>query len=184
MLRFLERAGFMLAPRLLLEREMTRLPLPITDKSLEIAPHPVRLLGEGDFESVVQIDKELTSRDRSDYFRRKFDEALYESAMCVSLVALVDEKVAGFTMARLDMGDFGRVEATASLDAIGVAPGAAGQGIARDMMTQLIDNLTALHVERLETEVACDHIDLLRFFQAFGFRSSQRLIFQAPTARR
>lgn len=48
----------------------------------------------------------------------------------------------------------------------------AGQPLAR----RSIDNLAALHVERLETEVASDNIELLRFLYRFGIGGSQRLL--------
>jgi len=182
MLRFLASAGFTLAPRVLLERQVSRVPLPDNDEALEFVPNPVRLLTAEDFAGVVRVDRLLTGRDRSDYFRRKFDEVLQESAMCVSLAVEAEGQVVGFAMARVDMGDFGRVEASASLDTLGVDPAVAGRGVARDLLTQMIQNLDALHVERLETEVAHHHLTLMRFFHAFGFQPSQRLVFQAPVS--
>jgi hypothetical protein len=47
------------------------------------------------------------------------------------------------------------------------------------MLAQMIDNLAALHIESVETEVAHDHYELLRFFHHFGFKPSQRLVFHA-----
>ncbi len=41
-----------------------------------------------------------------------------------------------------------------------------------------IENLAAIHVERLETEVAAGDLALRRFLHAFGFRPAQRLPFE------
>ena len=181
MLRFLDAGRFALAPRRILERRVQRMPLPETDEEIEQVPPTVRVLRESDYDQVVRIDGKITGQDRSEYLRRKFDEALTESAITVSLVVEDDGFVVGFAMARVDLGDFGHVDATASLDTIGVDPGFAHKGFARALLTQMVDNLAALHVERLETEVADDAFSLLVFLHRFGFRSSARLVFQKST---
>jgi ribosomal protein S18 acetylase RimI-like enzyme len=177
MLRFLDGAGFALEPRLLLSRDVHRMPLPPTDEEIETFPPVVRVLREEDLEQVARIDRQITGEDRAEYLRRKFDEALAESSIRVSLVAEDDGFVVAFAMARIDVGDFGHVEPTASLDTIGVSPGFAHRGFARATLTQMVDNLAALHVERLETEIAHDAFDLARFLHEFGFAPSQRLSF-------
>jgi ribosomal protein S18 acetylase RimI-like enzyme len=177
MLRFLDGAGFALEPRHLLSRPVHRMPLPATDEEIETFPPIVRVLREDDIDAIARIDRQITGQDRSEYLRRKLDEALAESPIRVSLVAEDDGFVVAFAMARIDIGDFGRVEPTASLDTIGVSPGFAHRGFARATLTQMIDNLAALHVERLETEIAHDAWELARFLGEFGFRPSQRLAF-------
>jgi hypothetical protein len=46
----------------------------------------------------------------------------------------------------------------------------------------MIENLAALHVERLETEVAPDAFELQRFLQRAGFVPSQQLAFRKQLA--
>lgn len=177
MLRFLDGAGFRLAPRQILERAVHRMPLPGTDEEVETPPPLVRHLREADLAMLARIDRATTGRDRAPYLARKVDEALHESPIVVSLVAEDDGFVVAFATARVDYGDFGHVEPTASLDTIGVSPAFARRGFARAILTQMIDNLAALHVERLETEIAPDSFELFRFLHRFGFRPSQRLAF-------
>jgi ribosomal protein S18 acetylase RimI-like enzyme len=177
MLRFLDGAGFGLASRQILERAVHRMPLPGTDEEIETPPPLVRHLREGDLDMIVRIDRAITGADRGSYLKRKVDEALHESPIVVSLVAEDDGFVVGFAMARVDYGDFGHVEPTASLDTIGVNPAFARNGLARALLTQMIDNMSALHVDRLETEVAQDDFELFRFLYRFGFRPSERLAF-------
>jgi ribosomal protein S18 acetylase RimI-like enzyme len=178
MLKFLDGAGFGLAPRLLLERVVERMPLPDTDEAIEEMPPRIRHLRAEDLDAVVRIDRLATGRDRSDYFRQKFDEALNESGVAVSLVTEDDGFVVAFAMVRVDLGDFGRIEPTASLEAVGVNPSFSHKRYAREMLTQMIDNLAALHVDRVETEVAYDHFQLAGFFYRFGFVPSQRLVWE------
>ncbi len=53
----------------------------------------------------------------------------------------------------------------------------AGQGFGRALVSQLVANLAALRVERLETVVAPEAVELLRFFLRAGFGPSERLAF-------
>lgn len=177
MLRFLDGAKFKLAPQLLLERGVSRMPLPPTDEEIETPPPLVRHLRADDLDMIRHIDRQLTGRDRTEYLNSKLDEALHESAIAMSLVAEDDGFVVAFATVHVDVGDFGHVEPVASLETIGVNPGFAHKGFARAILAQMIDNLAALHVERLETEVARDNFELLGFLYRFGFGASQRLPF-------
>ena len=180
LLRLFQRAGFRLAPRQVLERAVHRMPLPATDEEIETPPPRVRQLQAKDFDQVARVDQRITGRGRAAYLQRKFDEVLEQSAIAVSQVVEDDGFVVAFAMARVDWGDFGHVQPTASLDTIGVDPGFSNKGYARALLTQMIDNLAALHVERFETEIGAGDISLLRFLHAFGFRPAQRLTFERP----
>lgn len=178
MMKFVDGLGFTLAPRPILELPVDRVPLPLDDAEIEKWPPRVRHLAPSDLEAVVRIDRAITGTDRREYFKRKFDEVFNESAIEVSLVGEAEGFVVAFAMARVDFGDFGHVEPTAALDTVGVDPGFAGRGFGRAVLNQMVDNLAALHVERLETEVSRDGFGLLKFLYAFGFGPSQRLSFQ------
>jgi ribosomal protein S18 acetylase RimI-like enzyme len=58
-----------------------------------------------------------------------------------------------------------------------VAPGYAHHGIGHALLSQLVLNLGALHIERIETVVAAQNLELLGFFQGAGFARGQRLAF-------
>jgi ribosomal protein S18 acetylase RimI-like enzyme len=90
-------------------------------------------------------------------------------------IARIDGGVAGFVMARMDYGDFGRAEPTAIVDTVGVDPLRARQGIGRALLSQLLLNLRGLGVERLETAVPAGNLPLLGFFYGAGFRPAERL---------
>ncbi len=138
---------------------------------------PVRSLEPDDLSALVRIDRKITARDRTAYFERKFAEALGESGIRVSLVAEVDDRPAGYLMARVDFGEFGRVEPTAVIDTIGVNPDDGHQGIGHALMSQLIANLATPRIERIRTEVGWDDFELIGFLRTCGFKPSQRLAF-------
>lgn len=138
---------------------------------------PVRAMKESDLRALIAIDRRITGRDRSEYFKRKLEEALYESDVRISLVAEREEGPVGFIMARVDYGAFGRVEPIAVIDTIGVDPEDRGQGIGRALLSQLLMNLTTLQVERVRTAVDWRDQDLFAFLDHCGFRPSQELCF-------
>jgi ribosomal protein S18 acetylase RimI-like enzyme len=139
---------------------------------------PVRTMVGGDLHALVTIDRRITGRDRRVYFERKLAEALHESDVRVSLVAERDGGVVGFMMARVDLGEFGRVEPTAVMDTIGVDPDYRDFGIGRALLSQLLINLMTLRVENIRTEIDWRERDLLAFLDRCGFRPSQQLCFE------
>ena len=138
---------------------------------------PVRSLAEGDLHALVAIDRRITGRDRSKYFQRKLADALTESDVGVSLVADLDSVPVGFIMARVDLGEFGRVETTAIIDTIGVDPNYQNRGVGHALISQLLTNLGTLRVEKVRTEVDWQDHDLLACLGRNGFRPSQQLCF-------
>ena len=205
MIAFFARAGFTLAPRQVLERGTAgglHGSMPKSDEpDPEIAQQRmdagmpehsdsggdgfvalahdrtlVRSMTADDLVAIVKIDKALTGRDRRDYYQAKLKEVMDESGVRVSLVAEADERCVGFIMARADYGEFGRAEAAAIIDSIGVAPGSGRHGVASALLSQLMTNLEALHVETARTTVNWDNLALLGFLQRCGFRPAQQLV--------
>lgn len=196
MVQFFSSAGFMLAPGQIIERDTS----PLCEDVAEVAPvkmdgkwqiHSgaggnyydrlardhvmVRSLKGEDIAAIDRIDSKLTGLDRSAYYAAKFREMLDESGIRVSLVAEDDGIVTGFIMARVDFGEFGRIDKTAVLDSIGVHPAYAGSGVGHALLLQLLMNLSSLQVERLRTKVEFDNVILRNFLTRRGFKPSQKL---------
>lgn len=137
----------------------------------------LRSLAPTDLDDVARIDRRLTGRDRREFIRVRLEEALQDAAIRVSLVARKERTAAGFLMASADYGDFGRAEPVAIIDTVGVDPNFARQGVGRALLSQLFLNLRALGIERVETVVAANNVELLAFFAAAGFVPCERLTF-------
>lgn len=206
MLRWLDAVGFQLAPALILDAALDEVkPDPLADEALTLAPGhgpggeidygatqandnerlalecpEVRPMRPEDLREIVRIDHGITGRDRSGYIAARLAEAMGDSPIRVSLAARQGGAIVGFVMARADLGDFGRTEPVAVVDTIGVDPQYARRGIAHALLAQLLGNLSALQVERVETVVKASELALLGFFQSAGFAPAQRL----PFARR
>ena len=138
---------------------------------------PVRSMAAGDLAPLVEIDRLITGHKRLKYFERKLADALTESDVRVSLVAELDGVPVGFIMARVDLGEFGRVDTTAVVDTIGVHPDYQNRGVGRALISQLLLNLGTLRVENVRTEVDWRDRELLAYLDACGFRPSQQLCF-------
>lgn len=203
LLRFLDHCGFALAPRTVLSRPVdsslpalrlaasdgeelaVERPAEIdygapTDPDYAPLAHdrvPVRSIRKDDLGAIVRIDRKAMGHERSAYLAKKLDEALFDSAVTISLVAEADNTQAGFVVARMDFGEFGHTEPVAILDTIGVDPDFAGRGVGTALISQLLVNAAALRVERVETEVARENYNLLLFLYRLGFEPSDRLVF-------
>jgi GNAT superfamily N-acetyltransferase len=136
---------------------------------------PVRAMKAGDMRVLIAIDRRITGRERAGYFERKLAEALQESDVRVSLVAELDGHPIGFIMARVDLGEYGRVEPTAIIDTIGVDPDYRNFGVGRALLSQLIVNLRTLRVDRVRTELDWRDRDLMAFLERFDFAPSQQV---------
>lgn len=206
MLGFLDALDYRLAPALVLECGVREAPLGMNEASAASparecgdpndwsAPQAndfdllardraeVRQLGASDLEDLVRVDRHITGRERREFIGHALEEALADSGVRVSLAARREGITCGYIMARADYGDFGRPEPVAVIDAVGVAPEYARQGVGRAMLSQLLLNLAALGIERVETEVTLDNPDVLGFFRAAGFSPGERLAFVRPLA--
>jgi len=176
LLAFLDRAGFGLAPVHVLERPV-RAGGESADDAQARDAFELTVLAEKDIEGAARIDSRHTGRDRRGYLCRALREALGDSAVRVSLAARVDGGIAGYLMARVDYGDYGRAEPAAVIDTVGVDPLRARQGIGRALLAQLLMNLAGLGVEKVETLVEPGRLELLGFFHRAGFGPSDRLSF-------
>ena len=137
----------------------------------------VRSMTPADLDAIARIDRGITGHLRRDYIAARLAEALADGGVRVSLTARCDGAIVGYLMARADLGDFGRTEAVAVIDTLGVDPEYAHRGIGRALLSQLFANLGALRVERVETIVPQRSLGLLGFLYEAGFTPSQRLPF-------
>jgi ribosomal protein S18 acetylase RimI-like enzyme len=150
---------------------------PRDDRPPGSEPHPgvrVRRLDASDLDRVVAIDARITGRRRDEYFRLKMQQALADTGIAISLAGEIDGLCAGYLLARVYYGEFGRFEKVAVLDTLGVHPDFKGRGVGAALLDQLRTNLLGLGVQHLQTEIGWDSLDLLAFFHHEGFQPAPR----------
>lgn len=146
----------------------------------------IRLLEAKDVEPICRIDAELSGTDRGELLKKRLSRALMPGRVNISLVAVDDGQVVGFVLGDVVVGDYGSVDAMANLDTIGVRKAFQHKGVALQLLQAFANNLRALRVEHVHTQVGVQDWELLRFFGRVGFRQAQviPLVLDVTDARR
>jgi len=173
LLAYFASAGFELGPKHILKRDTSALAVEEDDEDTGL--RPVRSLAESDLDSIARIDRHITNENRTEYLKHKVAEVTSDSGIRISMVAEDEGLIAGFIMARVDYGDYGKAGSTAVVDTLGVGPEYKGKGIGSALMAQLLDNLASLQVENVSTEVEWDNFQLNRFLAGCDFRPAQQI---------
>ena len=153
--------------------------------TLETDAIKVRTMRDSDLESVIAIDAAATGHRRPSYFRRMLERTVKEADFQISLVAELEEVVAGCIVATLYYGEYGVMEPWASIETIGVLPDFRRQHVGEALIRQLRMNLGALQIDRVRTQVDWNNFELLRFFESSGFKPADQVCLELvldPTA--
>lgn len=135
----------------------------------------VRELEERDLERLVRIDRSITRHERRGYYEKKVEAALKETSIRLSLVAEVDGLVVGFLLGVVYHGEYGQLDAFATIDTLGVDPDFRTRGVGHALMEQFLRNLAALRIDTVRTEVDWDQWPLMTFLRSVGFKPAARL---------
>jgi predicted N-acetyltransferase YhbS len=137
----------------------------------------IRLMRADDFDAVVGIDGKVLKAPRPEYYELKF-ERLFRSKdyLPVSLVAEEENgTVVGFVMGEVYMGQYGIFQEQATLDSIGVDPLHQHKGIGEQLITEFVDHLRTVGVQKINTLVDWNDSKLIHFFSANRFSPSKTI---------
>ena len=129
----------------------------------------VRRMNSKDLDAVVAIDTQILGKSRWDYWLMKMTLA-EQRLPSASLVAEADGKVVGFILGDASGYEYSVPENIGWIDTIGVDPAYQKQGIARMLMNEMIVNLKKVGVDTVYTMVNWRDGNLLKFFDAFGYK--------------
>lgn len=137
----------------------------------------IRLMKASDFDAVVRIDERVLKVARPDYYKMKFDKLVHsKDYVPTSLVAeKEDGTVVGFVMGEVYIGEYGISRERATLDTIGVDPDNQQKGIGERLISEFMDHLRRLGVEKVNTLVDWDDSRLIRFFSENHFSPSKTI---------
>jgi len=139
-------------------------------------------LGIADVERVIAIDRAHTGRSRRRFFEKRFAAAAARPQDFIPIGIHRGGALRGYAIVRILRGEFGREQAVAVLDAVGVEPHSRERGIGRALIDALIAELDRVGVRSLQSQAAWNNDDLMRFFAASGFVLAPRLVLECSVA--
>jgi len=144
--------------------------------TLQPAALAIRPLAPGDLEAVVAIDAALGRRSRRGYVQRRLAAALREPGLHAQFCATDGDALAGYVLARVLEGEFGRSAPALRLELVGVRPGHQQRGAGRALLDALAAWGQRHGISEFRTSAAWNDHALLAWFDAMGFRLAPGLI--------
>lgn len=146
------------------------------------APAPavaVRALAPADLDEVVAIDAATEGRSRRDYIERRLQAAQREPALHAQFAAVDGQGLAGFVLARVLQGEFGRHRPALRIELVGVRPTLRGQGVGSRLFAALAAWGGQHGVSELHSAAGWQRTDLLRWFDHLRFELSPHHVIEA-----
>ena len=128
-----------------------------------------RRLARSDLDAVVGIDALLEGQTRRTYFERRLSCALREPEMHLQFAIDDAAGLAGYILARVLEGEFGRASPGVRLEAIGVRPDAKGRHFGRRLLDGLAEEAKRRGIGDLRTQARWNDHVMLRWLDDHGF---------------
>ena len=128
----------------------------------------IRPLLREDLDSVVAIDA-AEGVTRRAYFERRLLAALDAPKLHAQFAAIDDQGLAGYILARVLTGEFGRTSPAFRLEVLGVRASARGHGAGASLFDALADYGRRHGVAEVRTTAAWNDHAMLRWLDAMGF---------------
>lgn len=129
----------------------------------------VRALTREDLDAVVAIDAAIEGRPRRNYMERRVAAAVRAPKLHAQLAATDAKGLAGFILARVLEGEFGRTEPGLRLEMIGVRRDAQGHGVGKELFGALTAWARRHGIRDLRTQASWKEHAMLRWLDATGF---------------
>jgi ribosomal protein S18 acetylase RimI-like enzyme len=138
----------------------------------------IRPLKIDDLDDICRIDADILGVVRKDYYKEKLEKAKLEENQISNLAAVHNEKVVGFIMGRIYIGEYGIDQVSVIIDTIGVSPEYQGSGVAKKLFREFFRNVKKLGIRKVLTIVDWEKLDLLKFFHGEGFEPSKKIVLE------
>jgi GNAT superfamily N-acetyltransferase len=142
------------------------------------ADNTVRPLRSIDIERVIAIDSAHVGEPRRRFFEKRLTHATRHPDDFVHVGVVRNGALVGFAFARILRGEFGRAQAIATLDAVGVEHDSRAHGVGRALMEGLTKLMREKGVKLLQSQADWTNHSLLRFFDSSGFGLAPRLVLE------
>lgn len=144
----------------------------------------VRQLEIGDIERMAAIDRAHVGHSRRRFFEKRMAAARLSPCDFIQIGVVWGGFLCGFAVAHILRGEFGEEQAVAVLDAIAVEPDSQECGVGQCLMQELATIMQRMGIRSLQSQVAWEAQNLLRFFSALGFELAPRLALERTVADR
>ena len=138
----------------------------------------VRPLRPADLERVIAIDSGHVGEPRRRFFEKRLAHAKQHPEDFVHVGVIRNDLLVGFAFARILRGEFGREQAIATLDAVGVERDSREHGVGHALIDGVTEVMRKKGVHSLQSQAAWTNHALLRFFDASGFGLAPRLVLE------
>jgi ribosomal protein S18 acetylase RimI-like enzyme len=136
----------------------------------------IRALAREDLPMVVAIDTAIEERSRRSYVERRLAAALLEPALHAQFAACDSSGIAGYILARVLVGEFGRSKASLRLELVGVRPDAQRTGAGRKLLEVLAQWAARHGIHELRTGADWNNARMLGWLAAMGFRLAPNVV--------
>lgn len=143
------------------------------------AAFTIRALTRDDLPAVVAIDAALEGRSRRDYVERRLAAALREPKLHAQFAACDERGLAGYILARVLEGEFGRSEPGLRLEMVGLREGARAQGGGAQLFQVLADWGRRHGIRDVHTTATWRDAPMLGWLAAMGFRLAPSYVLDA-----
>ena len=138
----------------------------------------VRPLRSTDLERVIAIDSAHVGEPRRHFFEKRLAHAKRHPEDFVHVGVVREGALVGFAFARILRGEFGREQAIATLDAVGVTISSRERGVGHALMDGITEALRQKGAQLLQSQADWTSHALLRFFDVSGFGLAPRLVLE------
>ncbi|HEY5217760.1 MAG TPA: GNAT family N-acetyltransferase [Pseudolabrys sp.] len=138
----------------------------------------VRPLRPADLERVIAIDSGHVGEPRRRFFEKRLVHAKQHPEDFVHVGVIRNDLLVGFAFARILRGEFGREQAIATLDAVGVERDSREHGVGHALIDGVTEVMRKKGVHSLQSQADWTNHALLRFFDASGFGLAPRLVLE------
>lgn len=139
----------------------------------------VRALTRDDLPAVMAIDAAIEGRPRREYVQRRLAAALREPALHAQFAAVDADGLAGYILARVLEGEFGRSGPGLRLEMVGMRADARRHGGGAELFRALADWARRHGIRDLHTAATWRDAGMLHWLDAMGFALAPGYIFQA-----
>lgn len=136
----------------------------------------IRPLAPDDLPLVVAIDAALEGRPRRAYVERRLASALREPALHAQFAVCDDGGLAGYILAQVLEGEFGRGERGLRLEMVGLRAGARRMGGGRQLFDALLQWSARHGISELRTAARWRDAEMLQWLAAVGFELAADVI--------